>query len=598
MLSLNKNSKFKIVLLACLAVVIIAFSFLPALSNGWVNWDDDEYVIENTAVQNFSLQSLKKVFTSYFAGNYQPLTILSYLLEYKLFALEPFGYHLTNLVLHLFNCLLVFWLFYLLSRETAVALIIMLLFGLHPLHVESVAWISQRKDLLYSFFFLTAIINYIYYRQRKNNKQYYLCVILFLLALLSKPMAVTLPLVLLLLDYLLRRKFNPDVFKDKIPFFILSLIFGTLAVISQYSSGAIRIEKSVNFFYQVKIAGYSIIFYLQKIFIPIKLSCLYPYPELGDSFSVFYSFLGAAILFSLVIISGKYTRKVLFGCGFFLVSLTPVLQFIPVGNTVVADRYAYIASLGIFYILAEGIFWWLSRRSKQSRLKQSLILLTLIFIFGLLAGLSWQRCRVWKDSKTLWDDVLSRHPAAAIALNNRGRAYQQSGDLAAALSDYNRAIKINPRYKEVFNNRGVIYKQQRNMQQALSDYTRAIEISPDYADSYYNRGNLYRQQGNLAAALADYNRAIKINPGYAQAFNNRGLIYYQQGNFSRSISDYSRSIAIDNNYMPAYFNRMISYYAVKEYALARADLDKVKRLGYTVDPGMLAGLAKISGVDK
>jgi protein O-mannosyl-transferase len=598
MSGLRKNSESKVVFLVALVAAMVFVAFLPSLVNGFVNWDDDLYLTENNVVQNFSLSSFKQVFTSCFAGNYQPLTILSYFLEYKVFKLDPFGYHLTNLILHLINCLLVFQLIYLLSRKLPVALIVMSLFGLHPVHVESVAWVSQRKDVLYALFFLASALSYLYYLQRKKVKPYYyLAIVLFAAALLSKPMAVTLPLVLLLIDYFSFRKLDKSAFYDKIPFFILSLIFAALAVVSQHSSGAIREESFFNLLHKGGIAGYSIIFYLNKVFIPLKLSCFYPYPDLKNS-ALLYSILAVVVLFVAVIASNRYSRKVIFGSGFFLVTMLPILQFIPIGNTVVADRYVYIASLGIFYILAEWVFWLFTRKTRHLGLWQNLILVTIILIIGFLGCLSWQRCRIWKDSKSLWDDVLNKYPHCAVALSNRGVIYKQEGDIQKALSDYNQAIKINPDYAEPLNNRGVIYKQEGDIQKALSDYNQAIKINPDYADSYYNRGNLYWQQGNLTQALSDYGRVIKINPRYVQAYNNRGVIYYRQGNLIQSVSDCSRAIEINVNYWPAYYNRALAYFAAKEYNLAWADVHKAEGLGVIVDPEFLVALKEATAQDK
>ena len=625
--------KFKTILLVSLILIITFTAFSPCLKNRFVNWDDDLYVTENTVIQNFSFHSVNHIFTSYFTGNYQPLTMLSYLFEYKFFKLDPFGYHLTNLILHLLNCFFVFWLIYMLTRRISVSSITTFLFGLHPLHVESVAWVSERKDLFYALFFLAATVCYCYYLQEQKIKRYYyLTLILFILALLSKSMAITLPLVLFLIDYLFHRKRDKSALIDKITFFILSFIFGTIAVTGQYSVGAVRSGSLFNFFNKIVIASYSVIFYLNKILVPIKLSCLYPYSGIRNIFPFLYSFFVFIILFTVVIVSSKYTRKIIFGSGFFLITLLPVLQFIPIGQTIVADRYLYIASIGIFYILAEGIFWLFTSKIKYFRFLQCLILVTLIAMISVLVSLTWKRCQVWKDGKSLWSDVLNKYPDYAGAYNNRaiiykeqgniqqalsdynkaikinfnyedayynrGNAYCQQGNFIKALFDYNEAIKINPNYAEAYNNRAIIYKEQGNIKQAFSDYNKAIEINSNYFAAYNNRGITYYQQGNFIQAISDYNRAIEINPNYAVIYCNRGLAYVQQGNLTQAFSDYTKAIKISPNDAVAYNNRGFIYYTTKEYKKAWADMHRAEELGLAIMPGLLADLKKASGKDK
>jgi protein O-mannosyl-transferase len=567
-----KNLKIVIPLVLVLMLTFAAFS--PCLKSHFINWDDGLYVTENTVIQNLSFHNVKKIFTSYFGSNYLPLTMLSYSLEYRFFKLDPFGYHLTNLILHLLNCLLVFWLIYLLTQRISISAISTLFFGLHPLHVESVAWVSERKDLLYALFFLAAMVSYGYYlRSPKIRRYYYLCLILFLAALLAKPMAITLPLVLLLIDYFNNRKADKRMFIDKIPFLILSLIFGVLAAIGQYVTGAVRSEHLLNFFHKIAIASYSIIFYLYKLVLPIKLSCLYPYSGVNNP-AFLYSLAGFIVLLVLVIRSAKYTRKVIFGSAFFLVTLLPVLQFIPIGETIVADRYVYIASLGIFYILAEGIFWLFHNKTRNSSFLRGLLLAILIVLTSFLASLTWQRCQVWRDSMSLWNDVLTKHPNVATAFNNRGITYKDQGDIQQAISDYSKAIVINPKFVNAHYNRGIVYKDQGNIQQAISDFSKAIKIKPNYVDAYNNRGLAYKDQGNIQQAISDYNKVIEINPNFEKAYNNRGVTYNDQGDIQQAISDFNKAIEINPNFWQAYNNRGLAYKDQGDIQQAISDFNK------------------------
>ncbi|MDD5097124.1 MAG: tetratricopeptide repeat protein [Candidatus Omnitrophica bacterium] len=596
---LKRIKNYQIILVVGLILIVIFAVFSPCLKNNFVGWDDDQYVTDNIVIQNFSWPGVGEIFRSFFVGNYQPVTILSYFVEYKFFKLDSAGYHLTNLILYLLNCLLVFWLIYLLTRKISISSLTALLFGLHPLHVESVAWVSERKDVLYGLFFLTALVCYCYYlRKPKIRRYYYLTLILFILAILSKAMAITLPLVLFLFDYANNRKADKGMFIEKIPFFILSFIFGVVAVIAQYSIQAVRSENFTSFLPRITIPSYSIIFYLNKIFAPVNLSCLYPYSGIKDISPFLYSLVIFIILLVAVIISAKFTKKIVFGSAFFLIVILPVLQFVPIGGAIVADRYVYIASLGIFYILAEGVFWLFTKKTKHPRLLQCLILAILIAVISVLAALTWKRCHVWNNGISLWNDALSKYPDIITAHNNRGIDYLEQGDVAQAISNFDRIIENQPNFEEAYNNRGIAYKARGNIAQAISDYNKAIELKPSYAEAFDNRADAYLEQGNIAQAMADYSKAIEINPKFIAAYCSRGTVYSQQGNFTQAIADLSRAVDLNPSLAEAYNNRAIAYYLAKEYDLAWIDLHKAEKSGYKVNSDFLNALRKASGRDK
>lgn len=593
--------KLRFILLVCLILVIVSVAFLPLCKNGFVNWDDDTYVCDNTSIRTLSLHSINGIFTSFYMGNYHPVTMVAYLLEYHFFQLQPLGYHIISLLLHLFNCLLVFYLILKLTHKFPVAFITVIFWSIHPLNVESVAWISEMKGLLSALFYLSALISYAgYLKDKQINKCYYLSVLFFVLALLAKPMAVSLPLMLFLFDYWFKRKPVRAVFMDKIPFFVLSFMYSMIAVFAQFSAGAVRKEDPFNLLYKIMIASRCIIFYVHKIVIPTKLSCLYPLPAAVIGFlpvEFFWSTL-IIVLVSVVLFFKARTKKLSFGILFFLISIFPYLQFVPISSSIVANRYAYVASIGIFYIFAEGIFWLSNSKVTHCRIASPIIIIILVIMAGVLVRLTWQRSQVWKDSVSLWNDALNNYPLIEIAYTNRGNAYADQGNLVQAISDHTKAIGINPYYADAYDNRGVTYEKQGNFTQAISDYTRAIGISPRYAKVYDNRGIAYAKQGNLLHAISDYTRAIGINPHYAKAYGHRGLTYGAQGNFPQAIFDCTKAIEIDSNYADAYYNRGVAYYYEKDYDLAWVDVHKAESLGYTINPEFLNTLKKASGRDK
>lgn len=468
--------KNRIILICSLIIAIVVISFLPVFNNGFTNWDDDEYVIKNTRLKDFSLGNIKKIFSSYFAGNYHPLTLLSYSIEYYFFKLNPVSYHTVNLVLHVFNCLFVFWLIYLISGKLIVSFVTTLLFGIHPLHVESVAWIAERKDVLYSFFFLSAFIGYLYYVRENSIKFYYISFCMFVLSVLSKGMAITFPLLLFLSDYLLGRKFNKKIILEKIPFMIVSVLFLIVGIIAQYSSSAV--PKGYLSLNGLLLGGYGIGFYIMKILVPVKLSCFYHYPV--SLSGLFPLVLLCVVCIVLLIVFGRNTRKVIFGSLFFLISVLPVMQLIPLGGGVPADRYTYIPSIGLFFIIGEGIGYIYNRKFKV------LTLSVLVVITVVLSFLTFERAKVWKDSFSLWEDVLTKYPNSVKALNGLGIAYSKRGENERAILHYSKAIQLNPDFIEVYNNRGIAYANNGEFDKALVDYNKVVKINPNYAEVYAN----------------------------------------------------------------------------------------------------------------
>lgn len=345
----NIIKKFNILIFLVLIISIAFIAYLPCIKNGFVNWDDNIYVVQNNMIRFFDWGNVKGIFTSSFFGNYQPIAILSYLFEYRFFKLNPAVYHMTNLLLHLLNCALVFMLIYKIGRSVFIAFITAVLFGIHPLQVETVVWVSERKGLLSAFFLFSSIICYMKYLDNLRQKKYYFFSLsLFILSLLSKPLSVMLPLVLLVIDYFIYRRCGKNLYIDKVPFFVLSLTVATISIYAQYHLGAVRAEGLFMFFDKIILAFYCIGFYLTKIFIPIKLSCLYPYPNIFNRIVPIILII-IAILIICIIWLRKRLRKVAFSSALFLIMLLPALQFFPVSGAVVADRYIYPLSLDIFY---------------------------------------------------------------------------------------------------------------------------------------------------------------------------------------------------------------------------------------------------------
>lgn len=541
----------------CLVISITSLAFLPSLQNDFTNWDDQTYVTENIKIRELSWKNIKHIFSSTHHGVYEPLTEFSFTVEYHFFGLNPFPYHLTNLIFHLLNCLLVFWLILLLSKKAEVSFIAALFFGIHPLHVESVAWISERKDVLSAFFFLGSLIAYLFYRREKAIKYYFLSLLLFLISLLPKPQGVILPFVLILFDYFLGRKFNRKTLLEKIPFFLISIAFLTIAITGAIPAGQLIKEDLFNPLPNLMNAAYGLAFYLVKLLVPVRLSCLYPYPDTAGGTMPFLFLLSPFILTALimaVIFSGKYTRKIIFASLFFLITVLLVLQVIPTGPAIAADRYTYIPSIGLFYLAGMGFVWLYRRKFRQPKVIKTFLSVIFILIVGLLSLLTGERCKVWKNSRTLWSDVLEKYANVAMAYYNLGDALAARGNFKEAVIHNTKALQFKPDYPEAYNNLGSALFALGKYREAIDNYTEAVRIKPDYAEAFYNLGNALGELGKIEEAIIRYQAALRFKPVYAEANYNLGNALAGQGKLEEAITYYQATLRLQPDYADAYIN--------------------------------------------
>jgi protein O-mannosyl-transferase len=425
-----------------IAVGLTFLVYIPSLFNGFTNWDDNGYVTTNPLLWNLNAEGLIKLLSEPVMGNFHPLTMLTYALEYKLAGLKPFLYHLTNLVLHLLNTWLVYRLVMMLSGKVVVAFITAVLFGIHPMHVESVAWISERKDVLYALFFLLSLIMYVHYVRRNLAVKYLVFSILFfILSCFSKGQAVSLAVLLFALDYWLKRELGLRLVIEKIPYFAVALVFGIIAVSIQHSFGYMTAINMYSFTDRIFFAFYALVLYLGKLILPVNLSCFYPFPQKKD----LLMYVSPAIMLAAAFLiwrTYKSTRLWVFGFSFFLITIFLLLQLVPVGGAVISERYTYIPYIGLFFIagsLADSI---LQRRAKSARALA--VLFTVILISYSAASVA--RIRVWKDSITLWSDALKKDNMVAVSYNNRASAYKDLKENEKALADYTKALQLNPNY--------------------------------------------------------------------------------------------------------------------------------------------------------
>ena len=532
--------------LLCLgAILLITFLiYQPSLDNDFTGWDDSYYASQNAIVTH---PSLKTLLTEPLVGNYHPLTMASLTLNYAISGARPAPFHWLNLILHLANTALVFFFVRKLTGGRLwTTVVTALFFGIHPMHVESVAWIAERKDVLYAFFYLLALLAYLRYLDRSRWTWLLATWLAFVFSVASKPAAVVLPITLLAIDYFRRRPFHLRLILEKVPFLLVSVAGGLLTLHAQKSTGAIAAPHQWTMFERILFASYGLAMYVVKLFVPLGLSAIYPYPTVAGVPPGYYAaFLAVVILLPTILILFRRDRAVLFGIAFFFINVALVLQFITVGQAVMADRYTYLPYIGLFFALA----WWLDERPGP-RLAGVPMRAALGVVFLALTALSlfetWKRCDVWQNPHTLWDDTIAKYPNQVFAAyNNRGYSYLSERRYGEALADLDHALALDPRVARVWVLKGSVYAETNRDDSAYVCFDRAIEIEPAFAEALSNRGGIRSRRGDLAGAVADFTRAIQLSPTFRDAYTNRASASFKLGEFEKSVADRRRAIELD-----------------------------------------------------
>lgn len=577
------------------SVALITFLvYLTALRNDFVNWDDDIYVYENPHIRSLNPAFFKWVFFNFHASYWSPLTWMSHALDYAVWGLNPLGHHLTNNILHAANTFIVVFLVIRLleawnertthsgpspfvnERTMLIAAgTTGLLFGLHPVHVESAAWVAERKDLLCALFFLLSITLYAKYADRRQsavggqqsegegkdgsgqknflfNKHYLIALGFFILALLSKPMAVTLPVVLLVLDwYPFNRLRSSRAFRlaliEKLPFFALSLISSMLTVLAANKGGAMELMETVSLSTRVLVGFRSLVAYLGKMIWPLNLVPYYPYPKDASPLSLEYS--SAIVLVigmtAACMVMAKKQKLWLAAWGYYVVTLVPVLGIVQAGGQAMADRFTYLPSLAPFFVmglavaLASAGIPALGKWRLMVKLFSSILA---IVVFASLLSLTFRQIDKWQSSLVLWNYVIEKEPDRfPIAYNNRGLALKKSGRFDEAIADFEKTIALDPSRNKAYNNLGVLYLNAGLFDKSIEYLDKSIAIDPAYAESYNNRGVSYARTGQNERALADFNKAIQLQKDDGTAYYNRGSLYHRAGYKELAVSDFQKA---------------------------------------------------------
>ncbi len=520
------------------------------LNNPFVRWDDGLLVYENLAVRQITPQTVAYVFTHYDPELYIPLTFLTYQFDYAVGGGSPFPFHLGNLILHTLNALLCGWIAFLLSKKGWIGIVLGLLFAVHPLHTEAVMWVSARKDVLSAFFFFASVILYLYGRERQTTLLYWSGVAAFTLGLLAKVMIIPLPVILLLIDVLQRRRFDRSMFTDKIPYFVVAIIFGIIALY-----GKTGVLESSPLTTKITVAFLSAVFYIKQTLLPLHLSLLYPYTkEITLASPDFYVPLMILITITVVtVMLWKRTRWPLFCFLFFLITTGPSFINSSKGDLdtyFASDRYAYLGSFGILLAVILVVAWlW-----DMLRLKREVVYGGAAVILVLASIKAYAQSHVWTNTETLFTNVIVEYPDAShVAYNNLGNVYRIQGDLPKAIEAYEKglAVRVHPK---VLSNLGATKRKMGDRKGARKDFERALALSPNNRDAHFGMGLILSDELKYAEAIAEYQLALNDDPLYEEAYTNMCVTYMKMNDLKAAAEACRKGLLINPFFPEARYN--------------------------------------------
>lgn len=610
-------------LILVLLIVSSCMAFSRITGNDFINCDDDQYITDNYHIQaGIHPESIKWAFTTTHFSYWHPLAWLSHIMDWSLFGANASYHHLVSLLLHIGAIIFLFLFLNKTTKNVWAAAFAAAFFALHPLRVESVAWAAERKDVLSMFFGMACLYVYSFYAENLKKSGYFLCLALFTLALMSKQTMVTLPFILMLLDYwplnrwqkTIKRndaKFNSAkrLIWEKIPFILLTIVASIIIFWAQNKGGRLTSIQELPIVTRIFNAIVSYATYLVKMFWPFNLAVFYPYKM---SLPLWEVALALIILACMTIAALQYLRKLPFlfvGWFWYMGAMIPLIGLVQAGAQAMADRHTYLPSIGIAIIISWGSTSLIKNKTIQKIFLSPAGVAVLIF----LSVLTWHQCSFWKNSSSLFyhalrvtennylahgnlaralldegkngeaihhfQEVIRIKPNSAIPYNMLGDAYTKIGQYESAVKNYNHAISLDPAYANAYNNRGTAYSGLNETKQALEDLSKAIQLKRDYTEAYYNRGVVYILAEQYQNALQDLSETIRLNPVYIPAYFNRGMTYARTGHYQLAIKDYEKIIRLKPDYADAYNNRAAVYLTLGNNELGCRDARKACELG-------------------
>lgn len=552
-------------------VAVSYFAYLNTFSGEILSWDDLDFTLDNPDVREFRL---KRFFTSFYRGNYVPLTMISFAIDYWVSGKDELMYHFSNITLHALNACLVFVLFSKVQGRVPVAFLIALLFAVHPMQTESVAWISERKNVLCGVFYLSALICYMNYLQRPSYRYYTFVFLFYVLALFSKGMAISLPLTLFALDLWAGRPLIRKTIIEKAPFFLTAFVFGIVAIKAQAFSGFLKSDYDYNFIQKTLFSGQAFGLYVLKLIVPVRQSALYVYPkslEAGKALAGLVFFVS-----TLVWMVHSYMKKNYLLAGhllFFIANLIFILQFIQLGAVLIAEHYVYIACLGLFFPLSKSLDALVKNKTAFFGIGGALILA--------LAFTTHERNKTWQNGFTFWQDILDQHPGSYVALSSMGAEYMLKGNTQKALELIDASLKANPNYFRGYYNRGLLFARTNKYPEAIADFTKAAEMK-NYYRAYTARATVYYTIKDYPHAIADGLLVYNAEPHNAQINLTLGNCYNELNQLDKALFFYDNAVSLKKNEADLYFKRAIVKGKMQHFEDCFSDLE----VATSLEPGL------------
>jgi len=556
------SSKIRSACLLALVLAIVFFAFLPSLKNGFVFWDDDTHIYQNITIHTLDTEHIGDIFTGKVNEIYIPLTSLSFAIEDHFFGRKPFIYHLDNLLLHLAIVAFVFWFGLQLGLSALGSGAAALLFGIHPMHVESVAWVTERKDVLYSFFYMAALLSYCRYldftkstpsMQNKKLTRFLVLTVFFgILSMLAKPMALSLPLILLLLDWFYGRKIDRSAIVEKIP-----LVLGVAGITWITYVTHARVPGEGGAIESLLIWSWTCIFYLRQFIFPSMLVPVYqlPKPIVFSDPQYFVPVIIICLLILAIFRFRKY-RWFIFSIAFYWFSIFFMLRYDETKDiNIVADRFMYLPSLGFCFLLGYGLQWIIDLKARRIVIPVVAMISMIMVFFSIQTR---QQCRIWHDSISLWKHQLQYYPNEPVALNNLAAALREEEEYKNAEEVYRKVGEILAEGLPVdFSDETI--RNIKKVNYVLSLYTKALASNSSSIESYYNLGNIHKDIGRIPEAVGAYRETLKLDHKYKDAHFSLGELYQQVGDYKQAVYAYGQTLMLNPNDEDVYVEVISAY---------------------------------------
>jgi tetratricopeptide (TPR) repeat protein len=553
----------------CLLIVSICIVYFKVLYAPFSTWDDGDYVFKNPDIQGLSFEHLRLWFTKFYVGTYQPLTMLSYAIDFFFGKLDPFSYHLTNIFFHIFNVIILYCLVLKIQKDTVVAFFVSLLFALNPVQSETVSWIAERKTLLCAFFYLLALLQYAGYVSDRSSIKLLAVVLLGLAAMLSKAIAVGLPISMLAIDVLMQRNLKTArTWLEKLPFILVSIVVGIVAIKGQAAGKFLGMHNEHSLYDSVVFAAYAYTQYIIRLILPVDLSVVYPYPDRIGIIQYIY----LAATFGIVAITIVAWRKNWYilagGLLFFTANIVLLLQFVQFGEYLMADRYLYISCIGIFIPLVYYLVNWMRQTTKNIT---AYALFSTIALFYFVA--TFVRNDIWLSDLNFFRSILDASPNSSVAHYSVGALQMEAGNYKDAEAHFNYAVLLNPRDYKAWYNKGALALHEGKSAESLESLDKCLSLA-SYPPAFFCRSLLYMSAGKFGAALSDAEQTLAAQPHNARAWYVKAFCTEQQGNPNLAIQLYSKAIAYESTEPLFYKRRGICFANTNQFQPGLADLDK------------------------